>query len=118
MASTRRDAARAGQPQVVPVVEVHRGQRHQQRQRAAAMRAACSQIQSLPSCTGSDAADSASMKPTSSSVMPPVTDRREHDQRHQHQQAEMLGVPAPRQGQPAAADHRGERQADGAGTQS
>jgi hypothetical protein len=39
----------------------------------AAVRAACIQIQSLPSCTGSAAADSANMNPTSSSVMPSVT---------------------------------------------
>ena len=39
----------------------------------AAMRAACNQSQSLPICTGSDAADSASMNATSSSVTPPTT---------------------------------------------
>jgi hypothetical protein len=39
----------------------------------AAVRALCSQIQSLPTCTGNDAADSASMNATNSSVMPPVT---------------------------------------------
>ena len=39
-------------------------------------------------------------------------DRRKHDQRHQHQQAEVLRVPAPGQGEAAAADHRREHQAD------
>ena len=37
------------------------------------IRAACSQIQSLPSCTSSDAAEMASMNPISSIVMPSVT---------------------------------------------
>ena len=42
-------------------------------------------------------------------------DRRQHDQRDQHQQAEVLRIPAPSQGQAAAADHRREHQADGRG---
>ena len=74
----------------------------------AAMRAACSQIQSLPSCTGSDAADRASMNADQQHRDAVGDDRRKHDQRHQHQQAEVLGVPAPGQDEAAAADHRGD----------
>ncbi len=40
---------------------------------AAAILAACIRIQSLPSCTGSEAAEMASMNPISNSVMPSVT---------------------------------------------
>ncbi len=42
-------------------------------------------------------------------------DRSKHDQRHQHQQAELLRVPASGQGEAAAADHGGEHEADGCG---
>ena len=78
----------------------------------AAVRAACIQSQSLPSCTGRDAADSASMKPTSSSVMPPTTTGASAISGTSTSSAEVLGVPPPGQRQPAAATTAAMRQAD------
>ena len=74
MASSRGDAAGAGKPSTSgPERDSPRRRAMSSGSVAAAMRAACNPSQSLPSCTGSDAADSASMKPTSSRVMPSAT---------------------------------------------
>ena len=82
---------------------------------AAAMRAACSQIQSLPSWTGSDAAEMASMNAISSIVMPSVTIGASTISGTSTSRPRCCGVPAPSQGEAAAADHRRDHQADGRG---
>ncbi len=81
----------------------------------AVIRAACSQIQSLPSLDEQRCGRDGEHERDQQHRDAVGDDRREHDQRHQHEQAEVLRVPAPGQGEATATDHGGEHQADGCG---
>ena len=111
----RGDAAGTGQPRVVAVAEVGRGERNEQRKGRGDDSGGVQPDPVLAELDEQRCGRDGEHERDQQHRDAIGDDRRQHDQRDQHEKAEVLRVPAPSQREAAAADHRRDHQADGRG---